>query len=188
MLEKLRESLKNCTNCSLHSGRNNIVFSDGPETAKIMLIGEAPGADEDKLGKPFVGRAGKLLNEFLEMAGIKRGEDIYIANTVKCRPPENRKPLPVEKIACEGNLKKQIDVVKPKVIILCGATAMESFIKDKKMTITNARGRIFEYENGMKLVPVFHPSYLLRKHSTEPNSPRDLMFKDLKMIKEMADN
>ena len=187
MLEKLRESLNNCTKCPLHEGRNRLVFSDGPETAKIMLIGEAPGADEDKQGVPFVGRAGRLLNEFLENAGIKRGKDIYIANTVKCRPPENRKPLPNEKIACEGNLKKQIDVVKPKVIILCGATAMESFIKDKKMTITSARGKIFEYENGIKLVPVFHPSYLLRKHSMEVNSPRDLMLKDLKMIKEMAE-
>ena len=186
MLDKLRESLNKCTSCSLHLGRNNIVFSDGPVTAKIMLIGEAPGADEDKQGVPFVGRAGKLLNEFLEKAGIKRGEDIYIANTVKCRPPENRKPTPLEKSACEGNLKKQIDAVKPKVIVLCGATAMESFIKDKKLTITKARGQVFEYENGIKLVPVFHPSYLLRQHSLEVNSPRDLMLKDLKMIKEMA--
>lgn len=188
MLKELRESLNNCTGCSLHMGRNNIVFSDGSENAKIMLIGEAPGADEDKKGIPFVGRAGKLLNEFLEKAGIKRGEDIYIANTVKCRPPENRKPLPIEKTACEGNLKKQIDAVKPKVIVLCGATAMESFIKDKKLTITKARGQVFEYKNGIKLVPVFHPSYLLRQHSVEPNSPRDLMLKDLVMIKKMAEN
>ena len=163
------------------------MFSDGSENAKIMLIGEAPGADEDKTGIPFVGRAGKLLNEFLEKAGIKRGEDIYIANTVKCRPPENRKPLSIEKIACEENLKKQIDVVKPKVIILCGATAMESFIKDKKLKITSARGQVFEYKNGIKLVPVFHPSYLLRQHSTEENSPRDLMLKDLKMIKKLSE-
>ncbi len=186
MLEKLKESLKDCTNCSLHSGRNNIVFSDGSEKAKIMLIGEAPGADEDKTGIPFVGRAGKLLNEFLEQAGIKREEDIYIANTVKCRPPENRKPALLEKIACEGNLKAQINAVKPKVIVLCGATAMESFIKDKKMTITKARGQVFDYENGIKLVPVFHPSYLLRQHSLEENSPRWLMLKDLKMIKELS--
>lgn len=188
MLEKLKESLKTCTNCSLHQGRSNIVFSDGSENAKIMLIGEAPGADEDKTGTPFVGRAGKLLNEFLEKAGIDRKKDLYIANTVKCRPPENRKPLPAEKIACQGNLKAQIDVVKPKVIILCGATAMESFITEKKLTITKARGQIFEYENGIKLVPVFHPSYLLRQHSTEPNSPRDLALRDLKMVKELAES
>ncbi len=186
MLQKLKESLNNCTNCSLYKERNNVVFSDGSENAKIMLIGEAPGADEDKSGIPFVGRAGKLLNEFLEKAGIERKKDIYIANTVKCRPPKNRKPLPCEKIACEGNLQKQIDIVKPKVIILCGSCAMESFIKDKKITITKARGQVFEYKDGIKLVPVFHPSYLLRKHSLEPNSPRDLTLKDLKMIKEIS--
>lgn len=187
MLENLKKSLNSCTKCELCKERNNIVFSDGNEHAKIMLIGEAPGADEDKQGVPFVGRAGKLLNEFLEKAGINRPNDIYIANTVKCRPPENRKPTSEEKTACEGNLQKQIDVVQPKVIVLCGATAMESFIKDKKLTITHARGQVFEYKNGIKLVPVFHPSYLLRQHSLEVNSPRDLMLKDLKMIKEMAE-
>lgn len=186
MLRELKEKLKNCKNCPLCEGRNNIVFSDGSENAKIMLIGEAPGADEDKTGTPFVGRAGKLLNEFLISAGINRQEDLYIANTVKCRPPENRKPTNNEKIACKGNLKAQIDVVQPKVIILCGATAMESFIEDKKLTITKARGRVFDYQNGIKLVPVFHPSYLLRQHSTEEGSPRDLMLKDLKMIKQLA--
>lgn len=188
MLKELKEKLNGCKACALCEGRTNIVFSDGSEKAKIMLIGEAPGADEDKTGTPFVGRAGKLLNEFLEKAGINRKEELYIANTVKCRPPENRKPLPAEKIACQGNLKAQIDVVKPKVIILCGATAMESFVKDKKLTITKARGQVFEFENGIKLVPVFHPSYLLRQHSTEPNSPRDLMLKDLKMIKDMSES
>lgn len=186
MLNKLKEKLKTCEACALHIGRNNIVFSDGNKDAKIMLIGEAPGADEDKIGLPFVGRAGKLLDEFLKEAGIERKNDIYIANTVKCRPPENRKPKQEEKIACQGNLKMQIDVVKPKVIILCGATAMESFIEDKKLTITKARGKIFEYEDGIKLVPVFHPSYLLRQHSKELGSPRDLMLKDLKMVKELA--
>ncbi|MCD8024578.1 MAG: uracil-DNA glycosylase [Candidatus Gastranaerophilales bacterium] len=185
-LENLKKNLNNCTKCDLFRTRNNIVFSDGSRNAKIMLIGEAPGADEDKIGIPFVGRAGKLLNEFLVQAGLNRKEHLYIANTVKCRPPENRKPLPAEKIACAGNLKAQIDIVKPKVIVLCGTTAMESFIKEKKLTITKARGRVFEYENGIKLVPIFHPSYLLRQHSTEPNSPRELMLKDLKMIKKMA--
>lgn len=186
MLKKLKETLQNCTKCPLHSGRQNIVFSDGSENAKIMLIGEAPGADEDKTGTPFVGRAGKLLNEFLEKAGLNRASDIYIANTVKCRPPENRKPTQNEKSACECNLKTQIDIIKPKVIILCGATAMESFLKDKKLTISKMRGQVFEYENGIKLVPIFHPSYLLRQHSTEENSPRDLMLKDLKMVREIA--
>lgn len=186
MLDKLKEKLNSCTSCPLHLQRTNIVFADGNIEADIMLIGEAPGADEDKMGVPFVGRAGKFLNEFLEKAGIDRKKDIYIANTVKCRPPENRKPTNAEKNACEENLKKQIDIVKPKVIILCGSCAMESFIKDKKLTITKARGQVFEYKDGIKLVPVFHPSYLLRKHSVEENSPRGLMLKDLKMVKEMV--
>lgn len=186
MLNELKKELENCTKCPLHLGRNKLVFSDGSENAKIMLIGEAPGADEDKLGLPFVGRAGKFLNELLEKAGIDRKKDLYIANTVKCRPPENRKPLPNEKIACESNLFKQIEVVKPKVIILCGSTAVETFIKDKKLTITKIRGQVFEYKNGIKLVPIFHPSYLLRKHSTEPDAPRALTLKDLEMVKAMV--
>lgn len=186
MLNSVKESLTACNNCPLHKGRTNVVFSDGSETAKIMLIGEAPGADEDKTGVPFVGRAGKLLNELLLKAGINRKEDLYIANTVKCRPPENRKPTKEEKIACEANLKKQIDIVKPKVIILCGSTAMESFINEKKLTITNARGRIFDYEDNIKLIPIFHPSYLLRKHSLEEGSPRDVTVKDLKMAKDLT--
>ncbi len=186
MLDELKKELENCTKCPLHAGRNKLVFSDGSINAKIMLIGEAPGADEDKSGLPFVGRAGKFLNELLEKAGIDRKKDLYIANTVKCRPPENRKPLPNEKIACEGNLFKQIEVVKPKVIILCGSTAVETFIKDKKLTITKIRGQVFEYKNGIKLVPIFHPSYLLRKHSIEPDAPRMLTLKDLEMIKTMV--
>lgn len=189
-MDNLKEQLKNCTKCPLHLIRNNVVISDGSINADIMLIGEAPGADEDKTGIPFVGRAGKLLNEFLAKAGIKRENDLYIANTVKCRPPGNRKPTKEEKIACGDNLKKQINMVKPKVIILCGATAMESFIFDKKLTISKARGRVFDYDEdkNIKLVPIFHPSYLLRQHSNAEGSPRDLMLKDLKMVKELVNS
>ena len=186
-MDNLREKLKNCTKCPLHCTRTNVVISDGSVSADIMLIGEAPGADEDKTGIPFVGRAGKLLNEFLIKAGLDRKKDLYIANTVKCRPPENRKPTKEEKIACEDNLKKQIDMVKPKVIILCGATAMESFIKDKKLTISKARGQVFDL-NGIKLVPIFHPSYLLRQHSMQKGSPRDLMLEDLKMVQALVNS
>ena len=189
-MDNLKEQLKNCTKCPLHLTRNNVVISDGSINADIMLIGEAPGADEDKTGIPFVGRAGKLLNEFLAKAGIKRENDLYIANTVKCRPPGNRKPTKEEKIACGDNLKKQINMVKPKVIILCGATAMESFILDKKLTISKVRGRVFDYDEdkNIKLVPIFHPSYLLRQHSNAEGSPRDLMLKDLKMVKELVNS
>ena len=189
-MDNLKEQLKNCTKCPLHLTRNNVVISDGSINADIMLIGEAPGADEDKTGIPFVGRAGKLLNEFLAKAGIKRENDLYIANTVKCRPPGNRKPTKEEKIACGDNLKKQKNMVKPKVIILCGATAMESFIFDKKLTISKARGQVFDYDEdkNIKLVPIFHPSYLLRQHSNAEGSPRDLMLKDLKMVKELVNS
>ena len=186
-LKNLEKEAQQCECCPLFATRNNIVFSDGSNKAKIMLIGEAPGADEDKLAKPFVGRAGKLLNEFLRSAGINRDEDLYIANTLKCRPPENRKPTKEEKKACEKFLQAQIEIIKPKIIVLCGATAMESFL-DKKLKISKVRGQIFEnikgYE-GIKFIPILHPSYLLRQHSTEINSPRDLTLKDLIMIKNL---
>lgn len=183
-LDDLKEKLKHCKGCPLCSHRTNLVFSDGNPEAKIMLIGEAPGADEDRLGVPFVGRAGQLLNEFFIKAGINRKNDIYICNTLKCRPPGNRKPEPDEKKACAPFLKFQIDTIKPKIIILCGATALESFIKGKG--ITKCRGKIYKGSKGTIFVPIFHPSYLLRNHSLEPGSPRDLMLKDLIMIKQLS--
>lgn len=187
-LKDIEKEVQQCKSCPLYISRNNVVFSDGSNKAKIMLIGEAPGADEDKQGKPFVGRAGKLLNEFLKLAGINRNEDLYIANTIKCRPPENRKPEKEEKAACERFLQAQINTVKPKIIVLCGATAMESFL-DKKLKISKVRGEFFEnikgYE-GIKFIPILHPSYLLRQHSTETGSPRDLTLKDLIKIKKTA--
>ncbi len=184
-LENIEKEVQQCKSCPLFATRNNVVFSDGSKNAKIMLIGEAPGADEDKQGKPFVGRAGKLLNEFLIMAGISREEDLYIVNTLKCRPPENRKPTKEEKNACGKFLYAQIEIIKPKIIVLCGATAMESFL-DKKFKISKVRGQFFENIEGfkgIKFIPILHPSYLLRQHSTEIGSPRDLTLKDLIMIK-----
>ncbi len=183
-LNELKEKLQGCKGCPLCSTRTNLVFSDGNPEAKIMLIGEAPGADEDRLGVPFVGRAGKLLDEFFKKAGIERQKDVYICNTLKCRPPNNRKPEIDEKKACAPYLKFQMDTIKPKIIILCGATALESFIKG--YTITKARGKIFKGSKGTVFIPIFHPSYLLRNHSLEAGSPRDLMLKDLKMIKQLS--
>lgn len=187
-LENLRLNCGECCKaCELHKTRHNVVFSDGnPETATIILIGEAPGENEDLQGKPFVGRAGKLLNEFLAKAGISRENDLYIINTVKCRPPKNRVPTDAEKEACREVMLSQIEIVNPKLILLCGATASKSFINDKKMTITKIRGEIFEIDirsKKYKAMPIFHPSYLLRNHSLEPNSPRDLMLKDLRAAK-----
>lgn len=189
-LEELKNKCLNCMECELGKTRNNIVFSDGePETARAILIGEAPGENEDKTGTPFVGRAGKLLNEFLEKVGISREKDLYIINTVKCRPPKNRVPSDEEKKLCEEYLLKQIEIINPEVIIFCGATALKSFY-DKKIQISKIRGEVLEVEIGGKIrrcIPIFHPSYLLRYHSLEEGSPRDLMLKDLKKIKNMLD-
>lgn len=186
-LDILKAKCENCQDCVLGNTRNNIVFSDGnPETAKIVLIGEAPGETEDETGTPFVGRAGKLLNQFLEEAGISRQDDLYIINTVKCRPPENRVPTDVEKAMCERYLTAQIDIMNPKAIIFCGATSLKSFWNDKKVQISKVRGNWFEVEiNGKKYksMAIFHPSYLLRNHSMEEGSPRRLMQQDLSLIK-----
>ena len=189
-LDKLKQECLECKKCPLGETRINIVFSDGnPATAKAVLIGEAPGENEDKTGIPFVGRAGKLLNEFLEKAGISRENDLYIINTVKCRPPKNRVPADIEKKACENYLLKQIDIINPKVLIFCGATALKSFY-DKKIPISKIRGEVLELEIGgemRKCIPIFHPSYLLRYHSFEEGSPRYLMLEDLKKIKKLLD-
>lgn len=185
-LEALKAECQNCLKCELGKTRTNVVFSDGnPLTAKAVLIGEAPGENEDLTGTPFVGRAGKLLNEFLEKANISRQEDLYIINTVKCRPPKNRVPEKEEKLQCENYLHTQIDIIEPKVIIFCGATALKSF-SDNKTPISKIRGELMEVEvrgKKYKAMPIFHPSYLLRQHSLEKGAPRDLMYQDLCNIK-----
>lgn len=187
-LEKLKIQSDECKACELHKTRHNAVFADGnPETASVILIGEAPGENEDLQGVPFVGRAGKLLNEFLAQVGLSRENDMYIINTVKCRPPKNRVPTEIEKQTCRHFLLSQIDIINPKIILLCGATALKSFMKEK-IPISKIRGEIFEIEvKGKKYqaMPIFHPSYLLRNHSIEENSPRDLMLKDLKKIEKI---
>lgn len=187
LLQKIMDKCKICASCELHKTRNNIVFADGnPESAKIILIGEAPGENEDLKGIPFVGRAGKLLDEFLHKSGIDRQKDLYIINTVKCRPPKNRVPTNSEKDSCRKFLEAQIEIIAPKFILLCGATALKSFVKTND-SISKIRGEIFEIEiSGVNYLamPIFHPSYLLRNHSVEDNSPRGLMLRDLSKAKE----
>lgn len=187
-LEIVRQKCESCQGCTLAKSRNNVVFADGnPSTARIVLIGEAPGEMEDECGRPFVGRAGQLLDEFLAEAGISRDEDVYMINTVKCRPPENRVPTDEEKSACRNFLIAQIDIIKPDAIILCGATALKSFVElDKKQTISKVRGKWMTVTvDGVeyKAMTIFHPSYLLRNHSMEEGSPRRLMQQDLAEIK-----
>ena len=187
-LEIVESKCKNCMACELGKTRTNMVFSDGnPETARIVLIGEAPGEMEDECGRPFVGRAGRLLNDFLAEAGISRVSDLYIVNTVKCRPPENRVPTLEEQSACRKFLEAQIDIVKPDAIILCGATALKTFVEtDRKTTISKLRGQWLTINvDGVdyRAITIFHPSYLLRNGSMAEGSPRRLMQQDLAEIK-----
>ncbi len=187
-LADLKKECLSCLRCELGKTRNNIVFSDGnPDSAKYILIGEAPGENEDLTGTPFVGRAGKLLNEFLIQAGISRQEDLYIINTVKCRPPKNRVPSDFEKEQCRNFIERQIKIVNPKAIILCGATALKSFYTTK-IPISKIRGEWLKINvNNIEYnaMAIFHPSFLLRNHSMEVGKPRWLMLEDLKRIKNM---
>lgn len=181
-LKELQNVCRQCKACELHKTRTSVVFSDGTPEAKIMLIGEAPGADEDMSGTPFVGRAGQLLNTFLSEAGFDRKQDFYICNTIKCRPPQNRVPSNEEKRACQAYLAGQISIIKPKIILLCGATAAQSFI-EQDFKISQIRGKWLNLFDNIETMAIFHPSYLLRNHSLEAGSPRWLMKKDLFNIK-----
>ena len=158
-LQEIREKVLACEKCSLCKTRTNIVFSDGTPNPKLMLIGEAPGFYEDKQGKPFVGKAGQLLDRIFASVGFSR-EDIYICNTLKCRPPDNRNPLPDEKDACWEYLKAQIDIIQPKIILLCGNVAVQSILPNIG-GITKIRGKWYQGSDivhGAKLMPIFHPS------------------------------
>ena len=188
-LEEIHKKCLTCHKCGLGDTRNNIVFSDGIPNPKLMLIGEAPGFYEDKEGKPFVGKAGQLLDRIFESVGLTRKRDVYICNTVKCRPPENRNPEPNEKEACWEYLKAQIDIIKPKIILLCGNVAVQSILGNVG-GITKIRGKWFEGNeivHGAKLMPIFHPSYLLRNDSREKGSPKWLMWQDIQEIKRKYD-
>lgn len=185
-LDSLKEMVANCTRCVLSRTRTRTVFSDGNPEADIMLIGEGPGQDEDRTGIPFVGRAGQLLTQILASVGIDRQNDIYICNTVKCRPPQNRKPEPEEMDACFSYLEGQIYQVRPKLILLAGATAVQDVLKTRE-GITRIRGRWFDTAFGIKAMPIFHPSYLLRNPSKEKGTPKWLMWQDIREIRRMAD-
>ena len=169
--EELEEQIKDCKKCRLSLARNNIVLGDGNREADIMFIGEGPGADEDAQGKPFVGKAGKLMNMAFEGVGIKR-EDVYIANIVKCRPPKNRNPEDDEVIACIDYLRYQVMLVKPKIIVLLGSVALKSIL-GKEYNITTARGKWIE-KKGIKYMPTFHPAALLRDETKKIDFWNDL--------------
>lgn len=158
-LEELDTLINKCTKCPLHKSRTNFVFGVGNPNADVMVVGEGPGAEEDAQGEPFVGRAGKLLNEILKAINFKR-EEVYIANVVKSRPPGNRTPNTEEMEACVPYLKKQIDLIKPKLILCLGLTAAQGLLK-KRESLTKMRGQLFEYL-GVKVMVTYHPAALLR--------------------------
>ena len=174
--EELEESIKDCQKCKLCRGRQNIVFGVGNKKAKIMFIGEGPGADEDRQGEPFVGRAGKLMNLAFQTVGIKR-EEVYIGNIVKCRPPNNRDPEPDEVDACINYLRNQVMLVKPEVIVLLGRIALQNIL-GKEYKITTARGKWIE-KKGIQYMPTWHPAALLRDEMKKID-----FIKDLQMVVE----
>ena len=177
-LSELFEKYKACQRCALGQTRNNLVFGGGLSNPPIMFIGEGPGADEDSQGEPFVGRAGRLLTKMISSIGIER-DDVYITNIVKCRPPENRNPTPAEISCCLPIIKKQIEILNPKLIVTLGNIPTKTFITDAH-GITKAHGKIELYEK-WTLLPTFHPSYLLRNRSAMPKA-----WEDFKIIAELA--
>jgi len=185
-LPALNTDAQSCTKCQLHEGRNTVVFGVGNPTADLMFVGEAPGADEDKQGEPFVGRAGKLLTEIIKAMNYTR-EDVYIANVLKCRPPGNRNPAPDEVETCSPYLLRQIELIQPKVIVALGSFAAQMML-ETKTGITALRGQFHQYalakqqDNAPVIMPTFHPAYLLRN----PNAKRDV-WEDMQQVMSYID-
>jgi uracil-DNA glycosylase family 4 len=178
-LEELQAYIGDCRRCKLHSGRTHVVFGVGNPNAKLMFVGEGPGRDEDLQGEPFVGRAGQLLTDIITKGMGLRREDVYIANVVKCRPPQNRNPEPDEVASCEPFLKTQIELVRPQIIVALGKFAVQT-LTQSKVPITRLRGQWHAYM-GIKLMPTFHPAYLLRNPAD-----KKLVWEDIKKVmKEM---
>jgi uracil-DNA glycosylase len=175
-LEAIREDIGECVRCKLHEHRNKIVFGEGNPQARLVFIGEGPGADEDATGRPFVGRAGQLLDKIIQAIGLKR-EDVYISNVVKCRPPGNRTPERDEVATCEQFLFRQLALIRPQVIVALGSPAFQCLLRTKE-TITRARGEWRDW-NGIKVMPTFHPAYLLRS----PDKKREA-WDDMKKVRD----
>ncbi len=170
-LARIRSALGECTRCKLAGGRTKLVFGVGDPAAQLVFVGEGPGADEDREGEPFVGRAGQLLTRMIEAMGYRR-EQVYIANVVKCRPPGNRNPEPDEIAACEPFLRAQLEAIRPRVIVALGKFAAQTLLRDTT-PITRLRGRWAEYQ-GIRLMPTFHPAYLLRSPEEKKKAWEDL--------------
>jgi DNA polymerase len=180
MLAELYEEMRDCQKCSLCQSRTNLVFGAGNEKAEIVFVGEAPGYYEDKEGKPFVGQAGKLLDKLLDSISLKRG-DVYIANVLKCRPPENRNPLPQEVETCKSYLFKQIEIIKPRVVCTLGNFATQTIL-EKKVGITKVRGKPVPVRNFF-VFPLFHPAAALHQ-----NWVLEPLREDFRKLKEFVDS
>ena len=174
-LDGIRAWIGDCQRCKLAGGRKSIVFGQGNPKAELMFIGEAPGADEDEQGLPFVGRAGQLLTDIIEKGMKMRRDDVFIANVIKCRPPQNRNPEPDEILACQPFLERQIEVMRPKVIVGLGKFAGQWLLKTAE-PISRIRGRVGDYK-GIKAIPTWHPAYLLRT----PTAKKDV-WEDMKIV------
>lgn len=180
-LLSIRQEIGDCTRCKLHTlGRKQIVFGVGNPNADLMFVGEAPGADEDEQGEPFVGLSGQLLTKIIEAIGMTRA-DVYIANVIKCRPPNNRAPESEEVATCEPFLFKQIDAIRPKVIVALGTHAAHALLKINT-PISKLRGQVIEFRGGAKLIPTFHPAYLLRDQNPRSARRRDV-WEDMKKVR-----
>jgi DNA polymerase len=176
-LAEVRKELGDCKRCKLHRGRKTIVFGEGNEKATLMFIGEGPGYDEDVQGRPFVGKAGQLLTKIIQSINLPR-EEVYIANIIKCRPPQNRNPEPDEIQSCSPFLMKQIQVIQPKIICALGAFSAQTLLKTETK-ITALRGKFYDLE-GIKVIPTYHPAFLLRN----PERKREV-WEDMKKIAEL---
>ncbi|MEO0854709.1 MAG: uracil-DNA glycosylase [Cyanobacteria bacterium J06648_11] len=184
-LDQLVQHCGVCQRCELQLGRTNAVIQRGNPAAKLMIIGEGPGQNEDEAGVPFVGKSGQLLDKILQSVRFDVRTDVYICNVVKCRPPGNRTPTPQEMSACQPYLLEQIRLTDPKIILLTGATAVRAILKDKR-GITKLRGQWFEWQNRLTM-PIFHPAYLLRNPSREPGKPKWQMWQDIQAVRAKYD-
>lgn len=172
--DQLRQSVSGCRACDLCQARKQAVFGVGDLEPDWLFVGEGPGAEEDERGEPFVGQAGRLLDAMLAAIDLKRGEKVYIANAVKCRPPDNRTPEPAETAACRPYLERQIDLLKPKLIVALGRPAAQSLLA-REVKIAAMRGKLFDYK-GIPLVVTYHPAYLLRNLTDKAKAWEDLCF------------
>ncbi len=184
-LQDMLPHCNTCQRCDLAAGRTNVVVSRGNPKASLMVIGEGPGQQEDETGRPFVGRAGQLLDKIFASVNLDSEKDAYIANIVKCRPPNNRTPTPEESAACKPYLLEQIRLVNPKIILLTGATAVRG-LTGNKQGITKIRGQWLDWQ-GYQCMPILHPAYLLRNPSRKTGSPKWLMWQDIQAIKAKLD-